>query len=365
MNCTYTSESVGEGHPDKVADAISDTVVDYFMEQQSEQVRCACETLVTKNRVIIAGEYKGEFDVNTVEQRVRETVRAIGYQQPGFDADTLEFTNLMHGQSADIALGTDSFGAGDQGTMIGYACDENDAFMPEPIYLSHLITRRLAAERRNGTLPWLGPDCKSQVTLLYENGLPSYVDSIVCSTQHDESINIEEVRQEVSKVIKQVIPVYYLDRDSKFYINPTGRFVLGGPAADTGLTGRKLAVDTYGGRVPHGGGAFSGKDPTKMDRTAAYMARYLAKNLVASGRTTIAAVALSYAIGIKEPVAVTVIGDSQSDHDELKNLLLERVDLSTKAIIDRFDLFQPIYHNTTNYGHFGRADLPWERIDLF
>lgn len=365
MDNIITCESVGEGHPDKVADAISDVVVDYFMEQGSDAVRCACETMVTRDRVVIAGEYKGEFDANTIEQRIRETVRDIGYEQPGFDANTFELTNLMHGQSLDIALGTDSFGAGDQGIMYGYACDENDILMPEPIYLSHLITRRLADLRRSGDLPWLGPDCKAQVTMPYDNGLPTFVDTVVCSSQHSADISIEEVRSNLELALKKIIPAEYLDEETKFFINPTGRFVLGGPAADTGLTGRKLAVDTYGGRISHGGGAFSGKDPTKVDRSAAYMLRYLAKNLVASGRTSYAQLAISYAIGRAEPVHFWVLGDSQSDHQELKQLVLDRIDLTPRGIIDRFDLFRPIYRSVTNYGHFGNNDSPWERLDLF
>ena len=366
MTYLFTSESVSEGHPDKVADIISDTVVDYFMEQGSSAVRCACETMVTTDRVIIAGEYKGEFDAATIERRIRATVDAIGYHQVGFDADTFEFTNLMHGQSADIALGTDSFGAGDQGLMFGHACRDTDTYMPAAIYWSHRIVEHLAALRHAGRHPWLGPDAKSQVTLEYSHsGVPERAAKIVCSTQHVDSMDIDDVRQAVKDIICEVMPERLIDAGTEFYINPTGRFVIGGPDGDCGITGRKIIVDTYGGYAPHGGGAFSGKDPTKVDRSAAYMMRYIAKNIVAGGHADRATCQVSYAIGVEEPMSFRIdVGDEVRNRN-LADWITSRIDLRPRAIIERFDLFRPIYHNTTNYGHFGRADLPWERIDSF
>jgi S-adenosylmethionine synthetase len=366
MSYLFTSESVSEGHPDKVADAISDAVVDYFMEQGTDRVRCACETLVTTNRVIIAGEYKGEFDAGNIEDRIRETVRGIGYHQSGFDADTFTFTNLMHGQSADIALGTDSFGAGDQGLMFGYACKETDAYMPAAIYWSHRIVETLAQLRHGGKMSWLGPDAKSQVTFEYnDSGVPTRVARVVCSTQHEEGMNIESLRHAVETVIRSVLPQKYIDSNTEFYINPTGRFVIGGPDGDTGVTGRKIIVDTYGGSAPHGGGAFSGKDPTKVDRSAAYMMRYIAKNIVASGRASWATCQISYAIGVSQPMSFYIECDDTALARDLTLLIPKVVDLTPRGIIERFDLFRPIYHNTTNYGHFGKPGLPWEKIDLF
>jgi S-adenosylmethionine synthetase len=366
MTYLFTSESVSEGHPDKVADAISDTVVDYFMEQGSDAVRCACEAMVTTNRVIIAGEYKGEFDENVVERRIRECVRAIGYDQDGFDHARLEFANHMHGQSADIALGTDSFGAGDQGLMFGHACRETDTLMPAAIYWSHRIVETLAELRHTGRMPWLGPDAKSQVTMEYDDcGRPLRVAKIVCSTQHSASMAIADVRRAVQDIITPLFPELWIDAGTEFYINPTGRFVIGGPDGDCGITGRKIIVDTYGGYAPHGGGAFSGKDPTKVDRSAAYMMRYVAKNIVAAGYADRATCQVSYAIGVEQPMSFRIdVGDEAQNHG-LTESVTARVDLRPRAIIERFDLFRPIYHRTVNYGHFGRADLPWEQIDLF
>lgn len=366
MSYLFTSESVSEGHPDKVADAISDTVLDYFMEQGSSSVRCACETMVTTDRVIIAGEYKGDFDRDTIERRIRSTVDAIGYHQTGFDSATFEFTDLMHGQSADIALGTDTFGAGDQGLMFGYACRDTDTYMPAAIYWSHRIVERLAKLRHEGRHPWLGPDAKSQVTLQYSDaGKPERAAKIVCSTQHVDTMSVEDVRRAVKEIIQDVLPDNLVDAGTEFYINPTGRFVIGGPDGDCGITGRKIIVDTYGGYAPHGGGAFSGKDPTKVDRSAAYMMRYIAKNIVASGHADRATCQVSYAIGVEQPMSFRVdVGDTERNRT-LADWIQNRVDLTPKGIIERFDLFRPFYHNTTNYGHFGRADLPWEQIDLF
>jgi len=367
MSYLFTSESVSEGHPDKVADAISDTVVDYFMERQDKSQRCACETMVTTNRVIIAGEYKGDFDVNNVERRIRECVKEIGYEQSGFDWSKFEFTNLMHGQSADIALGTDTFGAGDQGLMFGYACRETTEFMPAAIYYSHKIVAKLAELRKSSAeYAWLGPDAKAQVTLEYETvaglDVPQRATKIVCSTQHSDIVDIQTVRALVQEVIQHLMPDL-IDANTEFLINPTGRFVIGGPDGDCGVTGRKIIVDTYGGHAPHGGGAFSGKDPTKVDRSAAYMMRYIAKNIVASGKADWATCQISYAIGVREPMSFYI--ESNGDSRELTSWIQKNVDLTPAGIINRFDLFRPIYHNTVNYGHFGKLDLPWEQVDLF
>lgn len=364
MSYLFTSESVSEGHPDKVADAISDAVLDLVMAKGNKTYRCACETLVTTNKVVVAGEYKGILHGEEVETAVRRVVRDIGYEQEGFNWKTLEVTNLLHGQSADIALGTDSFGAGDQGLMFGYACRETPAYMPSAIYWSHRIVEKLTRLRKNGMLTWLGPDAKSQVTFEYnDDTTPRRIAKVVCSTQHSDSISIEEVRSAITEVIKGVLPSEYIDADTEFYINPTGRFVVGGPDGDTGLTGRKIIVDTYGGYAPHGGGAFSGKDPTKVDRSAAYMMRYIAKNIVASGQANWATCQVSYAIGLKEPMSFYIEADKNSR--ELTDWVKKNVDLTPLGIINRFDLFRPIYSKTTNYGHFGKVDLPWESLDLF
>jgi S-adenosylmethionine synthetase len=290
-------------------------------------------------------------------------IRDIGYEQDGFHWETANIINLMHGQSADIALGTDSFGAGDQGLMFGYAINETPDLMPSAIYYSHKIVERLTAVRKSGAV-WLGPDAKSQVTMEYNSdGTIKRIDKVVCSTQHSDNISIEDVREQVKTIISTVLPGELLDDDTVFLINPTGRFVIGGPDGDTGLTGRKIIVDNYGGYCPHGGGAFSGKDPTKVDRSAAYMARYLAKNIVASGRATKATVQLSYAIGVKEPTSLFIKTDKGVDYDTT-NWIRENVDLTPQGIINKFDLFRPIYSRTTNYGHFGKVDLPWESVDL-
>ncbi len=364
MSYLFTSESVSEGHPDKVADAISDGILDMFMAQRDPTLRCACETLVTTNQVIVAGEYKGQMDSLDVEYMVRKIVKNIGYEQEGFDWRTLTVTNLMHGQSPDIALGTDTFGAGDQGLMFGYACKETSDYMPSAIYWSHRIVETLSQVRKSGNGNWLGPDAKSQVTMEYnDDSTVKRVAKVVCSTQHVSDVTIDSVRNAVEAIIRQVLPPELVDNETEFHINPTGRFVVGGPDGDTGLTGRKIIVDTYGGSAPHGGGAFSGKDPTKVDRSAAYMARYLAKNLVASGKADWATVQLSYAIGLTQPMSVYV--ESDRDSRDLTDWVLKNVDLTPKGIIDRFDLFSPIYSSTTNYGHFGKSYLPWEQVNLF
>ena len=366
MSYLFTSESVSEGHPDKIADAISDAVLDLVMAKEDKALRCACETLVTTNRVVVAGEYKGILPNDDVENAIRKVIKDIGYEQSGFDWRTAEITNLLHGQSADIALGTDIFGAGDQGLMFGYACNETDVHMPSAIYWAHRIVEELTKIRKSGSVDWLGPDAKSQVTFEYnDDGTPKRIAKVVCSTQHNESVDIDSVRKAVENIIRGVLPERFVDNGTEFFINPTGRFVIGGPDGDTGLTGRKIIVDTYGGYSPHGGGAFSGKDPTKVDRSAAYLTRYLAKNIIASGKADWATVQISYAIGLAQPMSFYVETANAAQGRELTKWIQENVDLTPKGIIDRFELFRPIYSSTTNYGHFGKPDLPWERVDLF
>ena len=363
MSYLFTSESVSEGHPDKVADAISDAVLDLMMREGNTAYRCACETLVTTNQVVIAGEYKGIYNHLEVENAVRRVIRDIGYEQDGFHWATVDIKNYMHGQSADIALGTDTFGAGDQGIMFGYATNKTPNYMPPTIYYSHKIVERLTAVRKSGET-WLGPDAKSQVTIEFNDDYTvNHIAKIVCSTQHSADMDIEDVREQVKAIILTVLPAELITDETEFLINPTGRFVIGGPDGDTGLTGRKIIVDTYGGSCPHGGGAFSGKDPSKVDRSAAYMARYLAKNIVANGRATHAIVQLAYAIGVEQPMSVYV--DSDGNNSELTSWITTNVDLTPKGIINKFDLFRPIYSSTTNYGHFGKDGLPWEELDLF
>ena len=364
MTYLFTSESVSEGHPDKVADLISDSILDLVMREENPALRCACETLVTTNRVVVAGEYKGILHHDEVESTIRRAIKNIGYEQPGFDWRTVEITNLMHGQSADIALGTDTFGAGDQGLMFGYACQETEDNMPSAIYYSHKIVEALARVRKNMAVSWLGPDAKSQVTMEYnDDATVKRIAKVVCSTQHGEEIEINKVRNTVETIIRDVLPSKLIDSETEFHINPTGRFVIGGPDGDTGLTGRKIIVDTYGGYSPHGGGAFSGKDPTKVDRSAAYMMRYIAKNIVASGRASWANCQISYAIGLAQPMSFYI--ESDGDSRELTKWVQDNVDLTPLGIINRFNLFRPIYTTTTNYGHFGKKDLPWEQVNLF
>lgn len=366
MSYLFTSESVSEGHPDKVADAISDAVLDLVMAKEDPALRCACETLVTTNMVTVAGEYKGVLHKEEVESAVRKTIKDIGYEQPGFDWRTVKIYNELHGQSADIALGTDTFGAGDQGLMFGYACNETENYMPSAIYWSHRIVEELTRQRKEIGIEWLEPDAKSQVTFEYnDDGTPKRIAKVVCSTQHSEDIATELLRNKVEFIIRNILPKQYVDDRTEFFINPTGRFVIGGPDGDTGLTGRKIIVDTYGGYSPHGGGAFSGKDPTKVDRSAAYMMRYIAKNIVASGRAPRATCQISYAIGLAEPMSFYIDCDDKALAKDLTMLIPRVVDLTPQGIIERFDLFRPIYSLTTNYGHFGKPDLPWEKIDLF
>ena len=361
MEYEFTSESVSIGHPDKVADLISDAVATSLLSKNISH-RAAIETLVTTNMVTIAGEYKSNnFDKDEIEKIIRNVVAKIGYEQEGFHHEHLNIYNELHGQSPDIALGTDNFGAGDQGLMFGYACLETDNYMPMAIYLCHKILKRVQNERENHA--WILPDNKSQVTLTYSDiNKPENIEKIVCSTQHSDDVDIEHVRKKIEEIIRDEI-IEDLS-STEFLINPTGRFVVGGPDGDTGLTGRKIIVDTYGGYAPHGGGAFSGKDCTKVDRSGAYMARYLAKNIVSSGRASNATVQLSYAIGVVEPTSVYVYADGKVRPD-LANWIKENVDLSPKGIIDKFLLFELDLTETTLYGHFGRDNLPYERLDLF
>ena len=363
MSYLFTSESVSEGHPDKVADLISDAVATYILDKNPNH-RAAVEALVTTNMVTLAGEYKStkEIDKGVIADIVRNTVKDIGYEQDGFHWQNLKIYNELHAQSADIALGTDNFGAGDQGLMFGYACRETPNFMPLAIYLSHRIVEMLARYRKNG-MNWLGPDAKSQVTVEYnDDAEPVRIAKVVCSTQHADWISIDEVRASVKSFILSMPEMNLVDEHTEFYINPTGRFVIGGPDGDAGLTGRKIIVDTYGGYAPHGGGAFSGKDPTKVDRSAAYMMRYLAKNIVADGFADWATCQISYAIGVKEPMSFYV--ESNGNSREITDWILKNVDLTPKGIIDRFGLFSVQLTDTTNYGHFGKDHLPWEQVNL-
>ncbi len=360
----FTSESVSSGHPDKIADRISDAVATYLLDGKDNH-RAAVETLVTTNMVTLAGEYKSnKFDKVYIEKLVRAIVRDLGYEQDGFHWEKLKVYNELHGQSPDIAMGTDNFGAGDQGIMFGYACDETPNYMPSAIYYSHEILKALQTARENGA-DWLGPDSKSQVTFSYDSvGKPIEIKTVVCSTQHSDELSIEEVRERVMDIILPVVKDKVNLLKTVWHINPTGRFVIGGPDGDSGLTGRKIIVDTYGGYAPHGGGAFSGKDCTKVDRSAAYMARYLAKNVVASGKAENCTIQLSYAIGVKEPTSVYVYADGVVRQDITEDII-SKVDLTPKGIIDKFNLFSLDLTRTTNYGHFGKEDLPWEQKDLW
>ncbi|MGI3211602.1 methionine adenosyltransferase [Roseovarius tibetensis] len=372
----FTSESVSEGHPDKVCDRISDAVLDAYLSADPLS-RVACETLATTDRVVIAGEVRGPAEVRQhVEEIARNAIRDIGYEQKGFSWKTCAVENLLHEQSADIAMGVDEGdkgeeGAGDQGIMFGYACNETDELMPAPIQFSHRILRHMAQDRKSGAQPGFGPDAKSQVTLKYRNGVPVGVDTVVVSTQHTEDVTQEQVREMVKPYIKRAFPDDWSLPDDRLIVNPTGQFIIGGPDGDAGLTGRKIIVDTYGGAAPHGGGAFSGKDPTKVDRSAAYAARYLAKNVVAAGLATKCQIQLAYAIGVPEPVAVYVdtLGTGRVDEDKLATTLREMVRLTPRGIREHLDLLRPIYARTAAYGHFGRAPsedggFSWERTDL-
>jgi S-adenosylmethionine synthetase len=364
----FTSESVTEGHPDKIADQISDAILDALIKDDPHS-RVACETLVTTGLAIIAGEIttRSYADLPTI---VRETIRDVGYTRAkyGFDYETCGVISTINEQSADIAMGVDTGGAGDQGLMFGFACDETEELMPMPIILAHKLVRRLTEARKNEILDFLRPDGKSQVTVEYDGDRPVRVDAVVVSAQHSNLVKIETVREEIKEhIIKAVIPDALLDENTKYYINPTGRFVVGGPMGDCGLTGRKIIVDTYGGVGSHGGGAFSGKDPTKVDRSASYMARHIAKNIVAAGLARRVEVQFAYAIGVAEPVSIMVdtMGTGNVSEDKIKELIRAHFALTPKDIIDSLDLRRPIFKKTAAYGHFGRnePEFSWEKTD--
>jgi S-adenosylmethionine synthetase len=367
-NFLFTSESVTEGHPDKIADQISDAVLDEVMRQDPKG-RVACETLVTTGLVVVSGEITTTAHVD-YDELIRDTVQLVGYDNAlyGFDSTTCAVMCTIKRQSPDIAMGVDTGGAGDQGLMFGYACNETEELMPMPIQLAHRLTQRLAEVRKTKKVDFLRPDGKSQVTVEYRDGQPFRVDCVVISSQHSDTIPNEDLRHAVMEhVIKPIIPAHMLDSKTKFHINPTGRFVIGGPMGDAGLTGRKIIVDTYGGYSRHGGGAFSGKDPSKVDRSACYMARYIAKNIVAAGLATRAEVQLAYAIGVAEPVSVMVdtFGTAAIPEEKITQLVRENFSLTPKAIIETLDLRKPIYKLTAAYGHFGRTGpgFTWERTD--
>ena len=369
----FTSESVSEGHPDKMADQISDAVLDAFLEQDDE-ARVACETMIKTGMVVVAGEITSKANIN-IEDIVREVIRDIGYKdsRSGFDGSTCAVLNALGEQSGDISMGVDESdgheqGAGDQGLMFGYASNETDVLMPAPITYSQLLVKRQSEVRKDGTLPWLEPDAKSQLTMRYSNGKPEGIDAVVLSTQHRDEVSLSELREAVmEEIIKPVLPAHWIDEDTKYFINPTGRFVIGGPQGDCGLTGRKIIVDTYGGMARHGGGAFSGKDPSKVDRSAAYLARYIAKNLVAANLAERCELQLSYAIGIAEPTSISVetFGTGKVSDEKIVALIREHFELKPKGLISMLDLLRPIYKKTAAYGHFGREDneFSWEKTD--
>ena len=377
-NFLFTSESVSEGHPDKICDQISDSILDLYLSKDPVS-RVAVETLVTTNLVVVSGEVRSNLEIpkQLIEKTIRETVKDIGYDQDGFHWETMEVKILLHEQSSDIALGVDSDGnqkdegAGDQGIMFGYACNETPEFMPAPILYSHKILKSLSHKRHEGLVDGILPDSKSQVTMEYQNNKPINVNSIVVSTQHSKDCSQEKIKQIITQVIKENLPSEYINEKTSYIINPTGNFVIGGPVGDTGLTGRKIIVDTYGGSAPHGGGAFSGKDPTKVDRSAAYISRYLAKNIVAAGLSDRCIIQLSYAIGLSEPLSVYAnLGDSGNvSEDKLVKILSDLVDLTPRGIREKLGLNRPIYKRTAAYGHFGRepddeGGFGWEKLDL-
>ncbi|MEK9717231.1 MAG: methionine adenosyltransferase [Pelagibacteraceae bacterium] len=380
-NYIFTSESVSEGHPDKVCDIVSDTVLDLYLSEFNES-RVACETLTTTNKVVLAGEVRGpSISSEKIEAAVRNSIKEIGYEQEGFHHANLEFFNYLHEQSSDIAQGVDSSGnekdegAGDQGIMFGYACNETKELMPAPIIYSHKILEKLAEVRKSGKEKGLGPDSKSQISVIYENEKPVGVSSVVISTQHDEKLNQNDVKEIVRPYVKEILPSNWTCPEDQFYVNPTGRFVIGGPDGDAGLTGRKIIVDTYGGAAPHGGGAFSGKDPTKVDRSAAYVSRYIAKNIVASGLTEKCLIQLSYAIGVSQPLSIYVnlYNDDPKLSEKVEGVIRKNIDLSPRGIREILKLNNPIYKKSASYGHFGRipgqdGSFSWEKtnlVDLF
>ena len=377
-NFLFTSESVSEGHPDKVCDRISDSILDLYLGVDPE-ARVAVEALVTTDLVVVSGEIRSAVNIkkNLIDDAIRESVKEIGYEQEGFHWKTLNTQILLHEQSADIAIGVDSIanekeeGAGDQGIMFGYACDETPEFMPAPILYSHKILKKLAEKRHSGLIEGILPDSKSQVTLKYEDNKPKYIDSVVVSSQHTEDCSQERIQKIVKDIINEVMPENWLNENTSYIVNPTGKFVIGGPVGDTGLTGRKIIVDTYGGSAPHGGGAFSGKDPTKVDRSAAYIARYLAKNVVAAGISERCTIQLSYAIGISEPLSVyaDLHDTGKVSEQQLVKVLRDLIDLTPKGIRGTLGLNKPIFAQTSSYGHFGRepgadGSFSWEKLDL-
>ena len=374
----FTSEAVSEGHHDKACDRISDSILDLYIAADPES-RVAVETLVTTNLAIVSGEIRstGNITKESIEETIRNSVKDIGYEQDGFNWKTLETKILLHEQSADIAMGVDSDGnakeegAGDQGIMFGFACNETPEFMPAPILYSHKILKKLADKRHSGLIEGILPDSKSQVTLKYEDNKPKYIDSIVVSSQHTEDCSQERIQEIVRDIIQEVMPEEWLNENTSYIVNPTGKFVIGGPVGDTGLTGRKIIVDTYGGSAPHGGGAFSGKDPTKVDRSAAYISRYLAKNIVAAGIADRCTIQLSYAIGISEPLSVyaDLHDTGKVSEQTLVKAVRSLIDLTPKGIREKLDLNKPIYTETSSYGHFGRevnsnGGFGWEKLDL-
>ena len=378
MSYIFTSESVSEGHPDKVCDQISDAILDSYLAQDPNS-RVACETLIKNNTVIVAGEITSSGTPN-IEEVIRNTVNEVGYDHDdlGFNGNNCEIQNLISKQSLDIAQGVNEGegedldqGAGDQGLMFGYACSETPVLMPAPINLSHELVLKQSEVRKNGVLGWLRPDAKSQVSVVYKDDIKTvdYVSAIVLSTQHDEDVSQDEIKAKVrEEIIDPIIPTEWIKKDTKIYINPTGKFVIGGPVGDCGLTGRKIIVDTYGGMARHGGGAFSGKDPSKVDRSAAYACRYVAKNIVAAGLAERCEVQVSYAIGIAEPTSITVdtLGTGSLPENEISQIVRENFDLRPKNLINLLDLKRPIYKNTASYGHFGREnkDFSWENTDI-
>jgi S-adenosylmethionine synthetase len=368
-NYFFTSESVSEGHPDKICDQVSDAVLDSMLKDDPMS-RVACECYATTGMILIGGEITTNTYVD-LQKLVRDVIRDIGYTEPHlrFDADSVAVINTINQQSADISQGVDTGGAGDQGMMFGYASNETEEYMPAPIVYSHRLVKKLADIRKTTSLmPYLRPDSKSQVTIEYnEDGVMQRIDTIVVSTQHSPDVEQPKIKEDIwNYVVKEVIPAHLLDENTKFHVNPTGLFIIGGPHGDTGLTGRKIIVDTYGGKAPHGGGAFSGKDPTKVDRSAAYAARHLAKNIVASGLADECTIQLSYAIGIAQPVSIFCQTKNlkNTTDSELSEFIKNNIDLTPKGIIEKFDLRRPIYQKTASYGHFGRNEFPWEQLDL-